>query len=80
MRFPHFRKRIDTRKIQEERVFAEASELAQHRLESSIADLKILLVGMKETGGHRGQACADENVPFTSSRRPGPIATPLAGD
>jgi hypothetical protein len=41
--FPHFPSRQKTAKLtrQDERVFAEASELAQLRLEQCIADLQI---------------------------------------
>jgi len=43
MKFPHFgsRKKIGTLRGQEERSFAEASELAKVRLEQCIADLHV---------------------------------------
>lgn len=50
MKFPHFasRKKIGLSK-QDEAVFAEASELAQLRLEQSIADLRISVPTMNDT-------------------------------
>ncbi len=49
--FPHFPSRKKTAKLtrQEERVFAEASELAQLRVEQCIADLQIWLPTMNDT-------------------------------
>jgi hypothetical protein len=43
MKFPHFssRKKIDALSKQDEKIFAEASVLAQLRLEQTIADLRI---------------------------------------
>ena len=51
MRFRPFKslKRIAGRSIQDERVFAEASELAQRGLERCIADLQTRRATMKET-------------------------------
>ncbi len=49
--FPYFPSRKKTAKLtrQEERVFAEASELAQLRVEQCIADLQIWLPTMNDT-------------------------------
>jgi hypothetical protein len=49
--FPHFPSRKKTAKLtrQDERVFAEASELARLRLEQCIADLHICLPTTNET-------------------------------
>ena len=53
MRFRPFKslKRIGRRSTQAERVFAEASELAQRGLERCIADLQTRLATMKEMEG-----------------------------
>jgi len=51
MKFPHFqsRKKIERLSRQDEKVFAEASELAQLRLEQSMADLRMALPTMNDT-------------------------------
>jgi hypothetical protein len=64
MRFPQFksRKRIGARSIQDETIFAEASELAQRRLKGCIADLQTRLAAMKETEDPRGRTVAEETI------------------
>ena len=51
MKFPHFpsRKKIERLSRQDEKVFAEASELAQLRLEQSIADLRMAVPALNDT-------------------------------
>jgi hypothetical protein len=55
MKFPYFssRKKIERLSREDERVFAEASELAQLRLEQSIADLRVWIPAMNDTGDGR---------------------------
>jgi len=56
MKFPHFpsRKKIERLNRQDEKIFAEASELAQLRLEQSIADLRMAVPTMNDTLGPHG--------------------------
>jgi hypothetical protein len=51
MKLPYFssRKKIESLSREDERVFAEASELAQLRLEQSIADLRFWVPAMNDT-------------------------------
>jgi hypothetical protein len=53
MKFPHFasRKNTETLSKQDEKIFAEASELAQLRLEQTIADLRITAPTFNATSG-----------------------------
>lgn len=56
MKLPYFssRKKIESLSREDERVFAEASELAQLRLEQSIADLRVWVPAMNDIRGGRG--------------------------
>jgi hypothetical protein len=56
MKLPYFssRKKIERLSRQDEKVFAEASELAQLRLEQSIADLRVWVPTMNDTPVARG--------------------------
>jgi hypothetical protein len=77
MRFPHFksRKRIGSQSIQDEKVFAEASELAQRRLEGCIADLQTRLGTMKETEDPCGPTVAEETISIHVQVKGGSTAT-----
>ena len=77
MRFPHFksRKRIGSRSIQDEKVFAEARELAQRRLEECIADLQTRLATMNEKEGPRGRPAAEETIAIHVQVKSGSTAT-----
>jgi hypothetical protein len=56
MKLPYFssRKKIERLSRQDEKIFAEASELAQLRLEQSIADLRVWVPAMNDTQDARG--------------------------
>jgi hypothetical protein len=56
MKLPYFssRKKIERLSRQDEKIFAEASELAQLRLEQSIADLRVWVPAMNDVQGARG--------------------------
>jgi hypothetical protein len=56
MKFPYFSslKKIGKLRRLDEKVFAEASELAQLRLEQSIADLRVWVPAMNDTRDGRG--------------------------
>jgi hypothetical protein len=51
MKLPYFssRNKIESLSREDEKVFAEASELAQLRLEQSIADLRVWVPAMNDT-------------------------------
>lgn len=56
MKFPYFssRKKIERLSREDEKIFAEARELAQLRLEQSIADLRVWVPAMNEMRDGRG--------------------------
>ena len=53
MKFPYFssRKKMERLSREDEKIFAEARELAQLRLEQSIADLRVWVPAMNDTCG-----------------------------
>jgi hypothetical protein len=77
MRFSYFnlRKRIGTPSIQDEKIFAEASELARRRLEGCIADLQTRLSTMNEAEDPHGRTVAKETTGVDFQVQSGPTAT-----